>query len=199
MGQRSQIYVRYNKQLVIANYYQWNYGERMISRARYGLDYIKTLLEEGFYFYFSKKQKWDHEKLRRYFDVNFDMKDIVISSELEKEWKEYATDTKFNDWVFSADNNDGRLFIEITFNKETEEYTLKYCFTDCDNKKPLTPKQYLNWDYPKWKTSEYITDDIKKATEDNLEYLDKNFTLMTQEELEDYLNTDYTPKQEEDN
>ena len=41
MGQRSQIYVRYNKKLVIANYYQWNYGEQMISRARYGIEYIR--------------------------------------------------------------------------------------------------------------------------------------------------------------
>jgi len=41
MGQRSQIYVRYNKKLVVTNYYQWNYGERMIRRARYGIEYIK--------------------------------------------------------------------------------------------------------------------------------------------------------------
>lgn len=45
MGQRSQIYVRYNKKdmngvnckKLIANYYQWNYGERMISRATGGV------------------------------------------------------------------------------------------------------------------------------------------------------------------
>ena len=38
MGQRSQIYVRFNKENgqsgLIANYYGWNFGERMISRAR---------------------------------------------------------------------------------------------------------------------------------------------------------------------
>jgi len=46
MGQRSQVYVRYNKKLVVTNYYQWNYGERMISRARYGIEYIKDSLLE---------------------------------------------------------------------------------------------------------------------------------------------------------
>lgn len=34
MGQRSQIYVRYNEKLLFARYFQWNYGTRMISRAR---------------------------------------------------------------------------------------------------------------------------------------------------------------------
>lgn len=202
MGQRSQIYVRYNKQLVIANYYQWNFGDRMISRARYGLDYLTYYLKNGFTWVFTNKKTGDYEKIRRYFDVNFDYQDIVISSDLFKEWEEEKDSFKdwtINDWVFNADNNDGRLFIDITFNEETNEYTLKYCFTDRDNKKPLTPRQYMAWDYPKWKTSEYIEDDIKKATEDNLDFIKKNFTLMTQEELEDYLNTDYTSKQEEDN
>lgn len=40
MGQRSQIYIRFNDNRMesgkglIALYYQWNYGERMVSRAR---------------------------------------------------------------------------------------------------------------------------------------------------------------------
>jgi len=201
MGQRSQIYVRYNKQLVIANYYQWNYGERMISRARYGLDYLTYYLKNGFCWAFTTKHTGDYEKIRRYFDVNFDYKDIVISSDLFKEWEEEKNSFEnwtINDWVFEADNNDGRLFIDITFNEETNEYTLKYCFTNCKNQNPLTPRQYMDWDYPGWKTSEYIEEDIKKATEDNLEFIEKNFTLMTQEELEDYLNTDYTPKEREE-
>ena len=39
MGQRSQIYVIYkdnqNRDCISATYFQYNYGERMISRARY--------------------------------------------------------------------------------------------------------------------------------------------------------------------
>ena len=45
IGQRSQIYIRLkdrnNNKYLFAKYYGWNYGERMISRARYGIDYIK--------------------------------------------------------------------------------------------------------------------------------------------------------------
>lgn len=86
MGQRSQIYVRYNKKLVITNYYQWNYGERMISRARYGIEYIKENYLEYRTWIFNNES--DMEKLRRIFDVNFDMKDIVMSIDIIKEWKE---------------------------------------------------------------------------------------------------------------
>ena len=45
MGMRSQIYVKYNDRLIIANYYGWNYGERMISRARYGMEYLKYYVD----------------------------------------------------------------------------------------------------------------------------------------------------------
>ena len=44
MGQRSQIYVRYQKDdanYLVARYYQWNYGERMISRCRHTLEWIR--------------------------------------------------------------------------------------------------------------------------------------------------------------
>ena len=59
MGQRSQIYViakKNNEYYMTANYYQWNYGERMISRVRGTLeqiidDYIKNIPTE------LKKQK----------------------------------------------------------------------------------------------------------------------------------------------
>lgn len=46
MGQRSQIYVIYkdnqNRDCISATYFQWNYGERMISRARYLMGWIKA-------------------------------------------------------------------------------------------------------------------------------------------------------------
>ena len=48
MGQRSQIYIRIidenNNITLIAKYFQWNYGEKMISRAKYGIEYIKENL-----------------------------------------------------------------------------------------------------------------------------------------------------------
>ena len=50
MGQRSQIFVRYNKEEgkkhIIARYYQWNFAERMISRARYGMGWIHQMVKD---------------------------------------------------------------------------------------------------------------------------------------------------------
>ena len=59
MGQKSQIYVRFDKELVVANYYRWNYGERMISRARYGIEYIKDCLLEYKNWIFNDKNYMD--------------------------------------------------------------------------------------------------------------------------------------------
>lgn len=45
MGQRSQIFVRFEKELgekeIVARYFNWNYGERMISRVYHTIDWIK--------------------------------------------------------------------------------------------------------------------------------------------------------------
>lgn len=87
MGQRSQIYYRLNNDLIVANYYQWNYGERMISRARYTIEYLKEMLDHDYSWELKNKTK-----ISRYFDINFDYKDIVISHDIFKEWEEYGKD-----------------------------------------------------------------------------------------------------------
>lgn len=84
MGQRSQIYIRIkdkNKnKILLAKYYQWNYGERMISRARYGIEYIKRNLDNYFH-------NDVIEKINRTFDVNYDMKDIQLSYNIIEDLK----------------------------------------------------------------------------------------------------------------
>ena len=49
MGQRSQIFVRFEKEFgekeIVARYFNWNYGERMISRVYHTIDWIKRHLE----------------------------------------------------------------------------------------------------------------------------------------------------------
>ena len=92
MGMRSQIYVRFDGQLIIANYYQWNYSERMISRARYGIDFIAS--SSDYKWFFLRDTNIEH--LRRIFDVNFDMKDYQISQKLIDEWKEQFSSDPFN-------------------------------------------------------------------------------------------------------
>ena len=91
MGQRSQIYIRYNVNYVygsatdhpktqnfkglIARYFQWNYGERMISRARYIIEEIKDEFME-YKYCFNDNEKL--EKLKRFCETNFDIVYIPI-------------------------------------------------------------------------------------------------------------------------
>lgn len=187
MGQRSQIYVRYNKKLVIANYYQWNYGERMISRARYGIEYIKEnyLEYRGWIFNDSSYIK----KLSRIFDVNFDMKDVVLSQDIVEEWKKDFSEDNFNDFVFRMQgNNDGKLFVDIS-----EDGTLKYAFLDCecDTGHLMNARQYMDWNDKEWKQSKFIDDEQKVLCEENLKEIDKMAILMIKEEVEDFINYDY--------
>ncbi len=187
MGQRSQIYIRYNKKLVIANYYQWNYGERMISRARHGIEYIKDNLLEYRNFIFN--DPFQMERLSRIFDTNFDMKDVQISTNIIEEWKDQFFDDNFNDVVFWwQDNNDGRLFVDIL-----EDGTIKYAFLgyDCDAKNIMSAAKYMDWDSKDWRNSEYIDNEQKKQCEDNLKTIEEMATLMTKEEIEDFINFDY--------
>lgn len=84
MGQRSQIFVRYQEtdgtRKLVARYYGWNYGECMISRARHTIEWLKENYELiSFY----------AEKIPRILDTNFDMGDCVISSDILKSTRNY--------------------------------------------------------------------------------------------------------------
>lgn len=189
MGQRSQIYIRCRKDgknYLTANYYQWNYGERMISRCRHGLEWIKMYLDVGFDWYLTTETT----KLSRIFDVNFDMKDIVPSCDIIKEWKEYAPEDAFNDYVFLyQDNNDGKLLIDI----DVDDKVIKYAFLDsgCNTEKIMSAAKYMNWDHKGWRKNEYIDDEQKALCEANIKEIKKLATLMTKEEVEDFLNCTY--------
>ena len=194
MGQRSQIYVRYQKDGVnylVARYYQWNYGERMISRCRHGIEWIKEMLNYDWYL------TTETEKLKRILDVNFDMQDIVMGCDIIKEyheedfWKEDGT--SFNEAVFKCqDNNDGKLFIDI------KNGTIKYAFLDydCDTKRIMNAEQYMNWDSEGWITNEYIDDEQKLMCFNNIKAIAEMAKLMTKEEIEDFINCDYKQEKE---
>ena len=191
MGQRSQIYVRYtrnNKSYLTARYYQWNYGERMISRCRYALEWIKEYMEYDWHL------TTETEKLKRILDTNFDMIDVVLGCDIVEEWKEYKLDGEedwpgsLNDYVFyHQDNNNGKLFIDI------KDGNIKYAFLDykCNTDKIMSAAKYMNWDFQGWRTSEYIDDEQKALCEKNLKEIKKLAQLMTKEELEDFINCDY--------
>lgn len=194
MGQRSQIYIRIhdknNNTTLIAKYFQWNYGERMISRARHGIEHIKANLE---YLHFDNIR----EKVNKIFDINFDMKDIVFSQDILEEVREglWHDRDSVNDYIFTQqDNNDGKLFIDCYQNSDE----IKFCFTDYDLN-ILSPEEYMKWDMDKeWNIPNsrlYEYDDwseIVTICEDNLKFINENAKMMTSSELEEFINYDYS-------
>lgn len=188
MGQRSQIYVRYTndkgEHFLTARYFGWNYGERMVSRARHTMEWILDNFRYGQHYLST-----DNTKLVRIIDTNFDMHDVVISSDIIEEYFEYFSDESFSDNVFKfQDNNDGKLFIDVHPNG-----VIKYAFIDssCNLDKPKGGLGYMLWDHKDWRKSTYIDDEQKEKCELNCKYLRDNFELMTIKELKDFVSCDY--------
>lgn len=134
MGQRSQIYVAVKDvdvkgergDYLVARYYQWNYGSRMVSRAAGLVEW----LEEA-----AKNIEWHLNRVHRIADINFDMRDVAISIDCIEEYKEYG-----NDPFYEQDNNDGKLFVTLE-----KDGTVKYAFTDWDIKNVMDVGGYMEW------------------------------------------------------
>lgn len=189
MGQRSQIYVRYNKgneKGLIANYYGWNYGDLMISRARWGIYNILKNLQYSRYY----MNESNVTKLSRILDTNFDMHDIATSCDIIEEFHEQFPEKDFNDFVFlKQDNNDGKLFIDIC------DDVVKYAFLDkyANSDNIMDGEAYMCWDNCKeWRENEYFSSEDVKICEENIKFISENATLMTKEEVEEFINYNYT-------
>lgn len=186
MGQRSQIYIRHENKLVIANYYGWNFGERMISRTRAIVEWIKAHSKYSFI----GEDKDYMTKLSRICDTNFDMRDVAISCDIIKEWQEEFPQESFNDCVFKyQDNNDGQLFIDVK-----SDLSIKYALSyNPDYTKILNCENYLIEDLREdWQTpTEYLTQEDIDTCKKNIEYISANAELMTAEELNHFINFDY--------
>ena len=189
MGQRSQIYVIYkdnqNRDCISAIYFQWNYGERMVSRARYLMGWLKD--QDSFYVtdsYNIFSLSYVAYKIRYIASVNFDYKDVVIGQDLVEEWKAYkqgVPNANLNDYIFNADNNDGCLFIDARIPSN-----LRYAFTTYNYKDGvMEPEAYLKWD----KTPQKIRD--TKFTKRNINWITHNAKLMKKDELEAILRATY--------
>lgn len=185
MGQRSQIYVRYTKDgkhYLTARYFQWNYSERMISRCRYSLEWIKKAINADWYFTREKT------RLEHVLDVNFDMIDVQLGCDIVKEFLEYGDDYSFTDYVFKMqDNNDGKLFIDIS------DGQLKYCFLDydCNTENIMDAAGYMAWNSENWEQGEYIDDKQKEKCRDNIKVIGEIAEFMTTEEAENFINCTY--------
>lgn len=191
MGQRSQIYIYFhvgNNEGMVARYFQWNYGERMVSRARS----IMELLEDEYLKYPHTFESEDYIlKLNRFCDVNFDMRDMVVSTDILEECKELHGNFDA-DSVFGQANNDGQLLIDIT------DDGIKYCFIDYFTEpEPMNAEQYMKWNTenetrPDWhKPCKHMNKETVDYTEKNIAFIDNVAELMTEREVREFLDCDY--------
>lgn len=189
MGQRSQIYVAFNKQssdyphiarggkdkILIARYYQWNFGSRMVSRATWLMSWLKANIDT---------LDWKIESIVRISDTNFDFRDVVISQDIIRESEEYKTYgcKTPNEYVFDGqDSNDGTLFIKIE-----QDGTIKYAFSDSNHSKVMTAKQYMAWG--KYSTEE----DDGSNYSDNCKQINEIAILMNDDELGNFISDNYS-------
>lgn len=200
MGPRSQIFVRFTnshgKRELVARYYGWNYGDRMISRARYSIDWLRKNYR---YFSFPYSSRHHKKKIPRILDTNFDMVDVVISTDILEEYltnndmcvKEYSEDRQptLNEYLFEMqDNNDGKLLLDVM-----PDGTVKYTLLDTDNK-ILTPDEYMEWDKNKdWKTpDEDRNEDVIRQTIINIDSIKNNGVQMDENDVKEFLTADYS-------
>ena len=136
MGQRSQIYVRMNdengKYRLVARYFQWNFGTRMVSRARGIIEWLEGMKQSTYWISASYKDK-KVTKLERVMEINWDYKDVVLSIDILKEYEEGYYSSPIG--IFTGqDNNDGQLIIDMIVDwkikdkKGDHPVTFKYAF-----------------------------------------------------------------------
>lgn len=198
MGQRSQIYIREtvgNTVNLVARYYGWNFGSRMVSRCRYTLEWLQDAIWEnpfnGVHGPILNIPSMK-SKLERIMDTNFDFKNVVLGQDIIDEYYEQYPEENFNNAVFCRqDNNDGKLIIDI------KDGVFKYAFLDsaADSNNIMSAEQYMVWDhshYENWKEAEYLLKNGEVAfCEANFPEIEKLATLMTKEEVEEFLSFDY--------
>ena len=191
MGQRSQIYIRYKDEKgvqLIARYFGWNFGERMVSRARGIIEWLDEY-KDNFEWLFNNCTKM--LALQRVCDVNFDMRDVLISTCIKEEIREQFPDEVEHEglanYLFGQDNNDGQLLIDVSSGQ------IKYAFipyyTEAD--KVMNATDYMEWDCGKnWANTR--GKDVVEYTTKSIRYIYDHAKLMTAKEVAEFLAYDYT-------
>lgn len=184
MGQRSQIYIAFNKRgddskarssqdkFLVARYYQWNFGSQMVSRVAGLIEWLEE---------YKDCLDWKTEHISRIADINFDFKDVVISSDIIKEYADYGNGYSAQEYIFEGqDNNDGKCFISVE-----QDGTIKYAFTDWNISEPLTAKEYMLW-------GDYDSEENESSNyARNVKTIACIGTLMTNNDLCEFLSTPY--------
>ena len=207
MGQRSQLYIRYkNKKNLVAMHLQWNWGFYMINRTYQLLDFISKNIEDeynnfqGENFDVVTRGSEDIDVLQSLIQMNLTIGSYVKGCDLVKEEYEFNEDkTTFKIVPKDQDNNNGILVIDIQ-----ENGTIKYGLAGgCeeiddmklnDDFKMINAKKYFELSeinreekYKLENTNKELYDTVKKQ----LEFIDNNFELLTDEEYKEIFESEY--------
>ena len=229
MGERSNIFVRirakertqdksYKHQAFFGLYYQWCYGERMISRLRSAIDFVDTDISGRHGGYAITKD--NIERFKRYLAINFDMKDFVEPLDLIPDTVKdimQGWDTAKSD-IFDQAENHGFIYLDITLDDPDQKFgenkaNIKYAFVDNeyhskkhplpsvrsvenfadhdmgnDERKWYEPDPY--WEDKAWGVAhkERFLNQIVPTAKKNIEVINNSATLMTEDDRKNFVN-----------
>jgi hypothetical protein len=220
MGERSDIFVRirakekttdkrYKHEVFFGLYYQWCYGERMISRLRAAIDFAHSDLNWRPCISMSKERI---EKFKQVLRTNFDMRDIIDTIDLVPDAIDnlkQGYDTVDAD-IFNQAENHGFIYLDITIDDPDEKFgestpKVKYAFVQNEGKEyPIMDVvQFADWDIgdgerkwyepdPYWDKPEEASwgknhkkdflENVVPTCKNNIEAIKSDATLMTEKE-----------------
>ena len=220
MGERSDIFVRirakehttdkrYKHEVFFGLYYQWCYGERMISRLRAAIDFAHSDLHWRPCISMSKERI---EKFKQVLRTNFDMRDIIDTIDLVPDAIDnlkQGYDTVDAD-IFNQAENHGYIYLDITIDDPDEKFgentpTVKYAFVRNEDKDcpVMDVVKFADWDIgdderkwyepdPCWDKPENsrwgknhkkdFLENVVPTCKDNIKAIQSDATLMTEKE-----------------
>ncbi len=228
MGERSNFFVRirakektsdkfYKHQAFFGLYYQWCYGERMISRLRSAIDFVDSEISGRHGGYAINEDQI--KRFKKCLAINFDMKDFLDTTDLIPETVDdiiQGFDTAKSD-IFDQAENHGFIYLDITLDDPDQKFgdnkaKIKYAFVDSEyhsKKHPLPPVRSVEnfadhdigdderkWDEPdpcweekSWGAShkERFLKEIVPTAKKNIEEINKSATLMTEDDRKDFV------------
>lgn len=191
MGQRFQVYVRYNGgENLFAMHLQWSWGKYSIQRAAQLLDFLKKDASQSYSFFLkenfdmkNKGMREDYRILSALTQLNLRDGSYVGGIDLVEEASTYD-EFESTDYVridpFNQDNNDGFLVIDV-IEGGVDGAQIKYCFDMCEGKfSPISANRY----FEKYEESEF--DGCSEWDSDDAAYyqnLEKSLTFIEGFEL----------------
>ena len=228
MGERSDFYVRirakektsdkfYKHQAFFGLYYQWCYGERMISRLRSAIDFVDSEISGRHGGYAINED--NIKRFKKCLAINFDMKDFLDTTDLIPETVDdiiQGFDTAKSD-IFDQAENHGFIYLDITLDDPDQKFgdnkaKIKYAFVDSEyhsKKHPLPPVRSVEnfadhdigdderkwyepdpyWEDKSWGAAhkERFLNVIVPTAKKNMEEINKSASVMTEDDRKDFV------------